>query len=187
MAEIIAIDPPPAHQNGSSGPSVADPELEPTFELLIMLIHPLKHVCTPNKKTKSLKQELENKGPFDVSINIGWDDFLGVIAKKLSVLHTSLAVTSFKWHWLKPASSPWLPIWDKSGFALMLKKVKMKNKLYVIIHMPVPTQRKAAPGNVWDSADKLDFDLGESTVTKKVSIHLIVGILSTQFLSGKAG
>ena len=187
MAEIIAIDPPPAHQNGSSGPLVADPELEPTFELLITLIHPLKCICTPNKKMKSLKQEPENKGPFNISINIGWDDFLGVIAEKLSVLCTSLAVTSFEWHWLKPASSPWLHIRDESGFTLMLKKVKMKNELYVIIHMPVPTQRKVAPGNVWDSANELDFNLGESTVTKKVSIHLIVGILSTQFLSGKAG
>ena len=87
---------------------------EPTFELLLTLTHLPKCVCTNNRKTKNVKSELENKGPYEISVNIGWDNFLGVITEKLMVVPSSLVITSFAW----------LPVQDENGFTSMLKKVK---------------------------------------------------------------
>ena len=132
MSETPACDLPPAHQNNSNGSSGAVPalrsqDLESTFELLLTLVYPSKRVCTSSKKTKNTKPELDNKGPYNVPINIEWDAFLGVVSEKLMVVPSTLIVTSFEWHWLKPASSPWLPIQDEKGFVSMLKKVKTKS------------------------------------------------------------
>ncbi len=142
MSEIPTSDPPPAYQNDSNSSAVIPAWIsqnpEPTFELLLTLIYPLKCVCTSTKKTKNMKPELENKGPYEVLIDIGWDGFLKVIAEKLTVVPFTLVVPSFEWHWLKPASSPWLPAQDENRFASMLKKIKMKSEPYVIICMQVP-------------------------------------------------
>ena len=129
MSETPACDLPPAHQNNSNGSSGAVPalrsqDLESTFELLLTLVYPSKRVRTSSKKTKNMKPESDNKGPYNVPINIEWDAFLRVVAEKLMVVPSTLVVTSFEWHWLKPASSPWLPIQDENGFASMLQKVK---------------------------------------------------------------
>jgi hypothetical protein len=111
MSETPAHDPTLAYQNDSNGSSGAVPALRPqdsesTFELLLTLIYPSKCVCTSAKKTKNMKPESDNKGPYDIPINTKWDAFLGVIAEKLMVVPSSLVVTSFEWHWLKPASCP---------------------------------------------------------------------------------
>ena len=106
ISETPAPDPPIADQNDPNS-SIA---LEPTFKLLLTLTYPLKCVQTTNRKTKNIKPESENKGPYDVSINIGWEAFLGVIANKLMIVPSSLVTMSFTWHWLKPASGPWLPV-----------------------------------------------------------------------------
>ena len=53
------------------------------------------------------------------------------------VMPSSLVITSFKWHWLKLASGPWLPIQDENGFTSMLKKVKSKSDPYIIVCMQV--------------------------------------------------
>jgi hypothetical protein len=193
MSEIPAPNPPPAYQNDSINFSVAVPtptsqNPEPTFELLVTLVHPMKRVHTSNRKTKNMKPESENKGPYDISINIGWDTFLGVVAEKLMVVPSTLVVNSFKWHWLKPASGPWLPVQDENGFTSMLKKVKLKSEPYVIIRMPVPSQRKAAPsGNLWDAVDELDSDLEDNMVAKKVCTPSHLSSFGTQFLAGKTG
>ena len=149
MSETPACDLPPAHQNNSNGSSGAVPalrsqDLESTFELLLTLVYPLKTRSHSHlKKTKNMKPESDNKGPYDVPINIEWDAFLGVVARKSSWSYPStLVVTSFEWHWLKPASSPWLPIQDENGFASMLKKVKTKSDPYIIVRMQAPIQRK---------------------------------------------
>ncbi len=84
-----------------------------------------------------MKPESENKGPYDVPVNIGWDAFLDVVAEKLMVVPSSLVVIGFEWHWLKPASGLWLPVQNENGFALMLKKVKSKSEPYVIVCMQV--------------------------------------------------
>ena len=89
-----------------------------------------------------MKPESDNKGPYDVPINIEWDAFLGVVAEKLMVVPSTLVVTSFEWHWLKPASSPWLPIQDENGFASMLKKVKTKSDPYIIVCMQAPIKKR---------------------------------------------
>ncbi len=90
MSEIPTSDPPPAYQNDSNSSAVIPAWIsqnpEPTFELLLTLIYPLKCVCTSTKKTKNMKPELENKGPYEVLIDIGWDGFLKVIAEKLTVV-----------------------------------------------------------------------------------------------------
>ena len=167
MSETPACDLPPAHQNNSNGSSGAVPalrsqDLESTFELLLTLVYPSKRVCTSSKKTKNTKPESDNKGPYDVPINIEWDAFLGVVAEKLMVVPSTLVVTSFEWHWLKPASSPWLPIQDENGFASMLKKVKTKSDPYIIVCMQAPIQRKATATSVFDIEDELDSDLEDT-------------------------
>src|SRR6266852_3788918 len=138
MPEIPALDIPPACQNDPIVSSVAvpaptSPNSASTFELLLTLIHPSKRVRTSNRKTKNMKPESENKGPYDVPVNIGWDAFLDVVAEKLMVVPSSLVVIGFEWHWLKPASGPWLPVQNENGFASMLKKVKSKSEPYVIV------------------------------------------------------
>jgi len=142
MSEIPAPDPPPAYQNDSNSSAIIPARIsqnpEPTFELLLTLVYPSKRVCTSTKKTKNIKPESENKEPYEVPINIGWDGFLKVVAEKLMVVPSTLVVPSFEWHWLKPASSPWLPAQDENRFASMLKKIKMKSEPYVIICMQVP-------------------------------------------------
>ena len=197
MTETLAPNLPPAYQDDSNDPPIAvlavpeviSLDLEPTFELLLTVVYPPKRVRTANRKTKNLKPESENKGPYDVPINITWDAFLGVIAEKLMVGPSSLTVSSFEWHWLKPASSPWLPIQDENGLASMIKKAKSKPEPYVIIRMQAPVQKKATGslGNAWDAVDELDSDLDEVSVTKKVRIPHHLNGFGTQFLAGKAG
>jgi hypothetical protein len=87
---------------------------------------------------------LEDKGPFDVSVNIKWITFLGIIAEKLAIQPSDLVVTSLAWHWLKLASGLWLPVQDENGFMSMLRKIKSKAEPYVIVHMQAPTQKKVA-------------------------------------------
>jgi hypothetical protein len=163
--------------------------MEPTFELLLTLIHPSKRIRTASKKTKNLKPETENKGPYDVSISIGWDPFLAVIAEKLLVVPSTLVVASFEWHWLKPTSGPWLPVQNESGLASMLKKVKQKPEAYVIIRMHAPTQRTATESSskAWDITDEHDSDLEDNLVTKKVCIPSRLRIIGTQFLVDETG
>lgn len=169
MSDIPVLDSPPAYQTDLNDRSVVTPEPIPTFELLITLIHSPKRVCTKNRKMKNLKPESENKGPFDISVYIGWDSFLNFLAAKLSVERAGLAIASFEWHWLKPASGPWLPVQDENGFTSMLKKVKSKPDPYIIVRMQVPIQRKAveASGNAWD-LDESESDSESNTIRKKV-------------------
>jgi hypothetical protein len=169
-----SIEPSPACQAGSTSSLSAEPSvtLESTFELLLTLIHPSKRVRTPNRKTKTTKPESENKGPYEISIKPGWDAFLDVIAERLAVGSTNLVVSSFEWHWLKPASGPWLPVQDENGFTSMLKKIKSKPEPYVIIRMQAPVVKKAA-GNTWDLTDELESDFEDNRVSKKVRIPVI--------------
>ena len=188
MTKVPAPDIPQNDLSPFELPALTSEITEPTFELLLTLTHPPKRVRTNNRKTKNVKSESENKGPYEISVNIGWDNFLGVIAEKLMVVPSSLVITSFAWHWVKPASSPWLPVQDENGFASMLKKVKTKVEPYVIIRMSAPTERKAAEssGNAWDVVDELDSDLEDNTISKKVSPSLI-RTFGTQYLAGKTG
>jgi len=179
MSETPAPEPGPGlpldyHDSKSSSVSEMMPQsLDTTFKLLLTLIHPSKCIRTSNRKTKNMKLESENKGPYDVTINIKWDMFLGFVADKLMVRSSSLAISTFEWHWLKPASSPWLPLQDENRLASILKKVKSKLKPYVIICMQAPVQKKvtaSSAGNTW-KVDALDSDLEENPVAKKVRIE----------------
>ena len=119
-----------------------DPEPDPTFELLLTLLYSLKHIHTLNWKIKNAKLELENKGLYNILIKTKWNALLEIITNKLSVEHTDLVFSSFKWHWLKPTSGPWLPLQDKGSFASMMKKVKLKSDPYIIIHMQAPVRKR---------------------------------------------
>jgi len=160
----------------------------PTFELLLTIMHPPKRVRTANRKTKTIKATSENKGPFDIPVDAVWATFLGTIAEKLAVQPPDLVITSFEWHWLKPASSPWLPVQDESGFASMLKKIRAKSEAYIIIRMHVPLQRRAAgsSGNTWGGEDEFESDVEENSVAKKVRITHHLPNICTDFLAGKA-
>jgi len=89
--------------------SLTPQTLEPSFELLVTLHQPTKCVHT-NRKTKNVNPKPENKGPFNIPVDIKWHTFLGTVAEKIFINQLDLLVTSFEWHWLKPASSPWIPI-----------------------------------------------------------------------------
>ena len=146
MSEVPVLNLPPNDYSGISLLDVPTPAIditEPSFELLLTLAYPPKRVRTANRKTKNVKSESENKGPYEISVNIGWDAFLRLIAEKLLIVPSLLILSSFTWHWLKPASGPWLPVENENGFASMLKKVKQKPEAYVIICMHAPTQRMA--------------------------------------------
>lgn len=80
---------------------------------------------------------------------------MNIVTKKLSVEHTDLVVSSFEWHWLKPTSGPWLPLQDEAGFALMVKKVKMKSDPYIIVRMCAPVRKRGrfTAGSIWDDVD----------------------------------
>jgi len=175
MSEFPAPNPPSSYQN--------DSEFTSSFELLLMLLYPPKRVRNSNKKTKVMKPESENKGPYDVSINIGWGSFLELVANKLMVEPSGLVIASFEWHWLKPVSSPWLPVQDENRLRSMLKKVKMKLEPYVIIRMQVPRQRSATvTSETWDVVDEFDSDLEDNRVAKKVRIQSCLNRFGTQCL-----
>lgn len=123
-----------------------------------------------------------------------WDPFLGVIADKLSVERSDLILSSLEWHWLKPASSPWLPIQDEPGFLSMLKKVKSKPEPYVIIHMQAPIKkggaagsRAGSSGNALSIFDDPESDFEDGPVGKKVHKIISRSYLLYSILAGKAG
>ena len=163
--------------------SLPPQSLEPSFELLLTLIQPSKCVCTANKKTKNLKPKSENKGPFNISFNIEWDTFLGILAEKISVEPSHLPVASFEWHWLKPTSGPWLPVQDKNGFVSMIRKVKSKSEPYVIIHMQMPVKSKAA---ALDTVNELESDLEDNPVSKRYAHIPCFSFIVLISLIGKA-
>jgi hypothetical protein len=111
-----------------------------------------------------------------------------IIAEKLLVVPSTLVVTSFEWHWLKPTSGPWLPVQNESGLISMLKKVKQKSEAYIIIHMHALTQRTVTESSskAWDHVADDDSDLEDCLVTKKVCcIPSCLRIIGTHFLQMK--
>src|SRR5258707_9461906 len=129
----------------------------------------------------------------DVSVNIGWDAFLEMVAEKICIQRSDLPISTFEWHWLKPASGPWLPVQDENGFASMVKKIKrikLKSKAYVMVHMDVPgkNQASASSGNARDiGEEEIGLDLEESPVSKKVCFISHLSVFSIQFLAEEAG
>jgi hypothetical protein len=121
---------------------------------------------------KDMKPVSKDKGPFDISVDIKWITFLGIIAEKLAIQPSNLVITSLTWHWLKPASGPWLSVQDKNRFMSMLRKIKSKAEPYVIVCMQAPTQKKVAGslGNAWDVEDKLESDFEDNSIAKKVRV-----------------
>ena len=183
---MSVLDPPPIYQldESPSPPGVVSaltllPQQppEPSFELLLTLIQPSKRIRTANKKTKNLKPESESKGPFNISVNTEWDAFLGIIAEKISLEPSHLLVSSFEWHWLKPASGPWLPVQDENGFTSMLRKIKSKSELYIIVRMQVLVRSKAL-----DAVNEHKSNFEDNTVSKKVHVYSMSQTYFTYFL-----
>jgi hypothetical protein len=195
MSEGPAIGAPPAYQAGAVPSAVTSQPSESTFELLITVIHPSKRVRTPNRKTKNSKAVSEDKGPLDIPIEVGWVDFLDIVAEKLAVQRSDLIVTSLMWHWYKPASGPWLPVQDQNGFMSMIKKIEVKSvksEPFVIVRMQAPAtlQKQAAglSGNAWDAQaeDEPFSDFEDGSIAKKVRVSHHLSLCCTQFLTGKA-
>jgi hypothetical protein len=111
------------------------------FELLAYVLQPPKRVRTANRKTKTEKQESLTFGPTNVPVDIVWDDFLATVAQLVKTTPENLSVGTLEWKWLKPVSSPWLPLQSNVGFLSMLKQVLPKipkSDAYVIIRMQPP-------------------------------------------------
>ena len=183
------VDAPPAYQAAVANlptiqnavpahPGAADTP-EAVFELLITVTLPPKRVRVNNKKTKTAKPEVINIGPINVNETIEWDPFLEVIANHLKTKPENLRVSTFEWKWLKPASSPWLPLQNNGGLASLLKKVKTKADAYIILrtHAPEPDRTTVAlPWNptagdasgVADEDERSDHEQGGAP--KRVSI-----------------
>jgi hypothetical protein len=118
------------------------------FELLITILQPPKRIRTSNRKTKLEKQEPLSFGPVNVTSNITWLEFLQLIAKTLQCQPNHLKTTLFEWHWLKPASSPWLPLQSEGGLISLLNKVTTKPEPYVIMRVQPPLDPDPAPALV---------------------------------------
>ncbi len=163
---------------------------EPTFELLLTLTQPSKSVRTQNRKTKTKKTEPEKRGPFNIPLNIKWNAFLRMMAEEIGIEHSDLLVATFEWHWLRPASSPWLPVRDENGFASMVKKVKakceVKAETYVMFHMDAlgKSRLSALSGNAQDVEEEIDL---EEPVAKKVRCIPNLTVYSIQSLADEAG
>ena len=186
-------DPPPVYHVDShvvlASTSLTPQTPEPSFELLVMLCQPTKCVHA-NRKTKNVKPKPENKGPFNIPVDIEWHAFLGTVAEKIFVNWSDLLVTSFEWHWLKPASSPWIPVQDETRFASMVKKIKLKkNNPNVILRMDAPSKNKllASSRNGWDDMDDVESDVEDGLVSKKVRCIPYLSCHCIQLLAGKTG
>lgn len=145
-----------------------------TFELLLHLIKPDRPVTGKLKKTKGkvTKQEPEKRGPIYVSSETDYAAFLSKIASLVPAPVTGLSIQSFEWHFLSPATGPWLPITTEEDYQSMLGKLRKKHakdEAYVIIQMkkPVQTIIPATVESVIDEDESSDDDfLGP--VAKKV-------------------
>ncbi|KAJ3914744.1 hypothetical protein F5877DRAFT_70453 [Lentinula edodes] len=121
-----------------------------TFELLLHLIKPDRPVAGKLKKTKgkATKQEPEKRGPIYVSSETDYAAFLSKIAGLVPTPVTGLCIQSFEWHFLSPATGPWLPINTEEGYQSMLGKLRKKHakdEAYVIIQMKKPVQTIIPP------------------------------------------
>jgi hypothetical protein len=149
--------------------------LKLTFELIFTLIQPLRCVCTSNRKTKKMKPKSESIGPFNISFNIAWIDFLRLMAKKIGVECSDLLLATFEWHWVKPINGPWLPAQDKNGFMSMVKKIKAKYKVNtktVMFHMHAPSKNQSL-ASLRSAQDIKEESNLEELVAKKVCCILI--------------
>lgn len=117
------------------------------FELLIHVILPDKVTRTANRKTKTTKQDPLKFGPKDADTNLPWDGFLGKLAEMVQTGVKNLVVASFEWHFLKPTTSPKLPINSPNGFQSMMKQILGKNGKkdgdYIIVRMMPPTKEQS--------------------------------------------
>ncbi|KAJ3871024.1 hypothetical protein F5051DRAFT_434187 [Lentinula edodes] len=136
-----------------------------TFELLLHLLKPDRPITGKLKKTKgkAAKQEPEKRGPIYVSSETDYAAFLSKIAGLVPAPVTGLSIQSFEWHFLSPATGPWLPITTEEGYQSMLGKLRKKHakdEAYVIIQMkkPVQTIIPATVESVIDEDESSDDD-----------------------------
>ncbi|KAJ3741662.1 hypothetical protein EV360DRAFT_90329 [Lentinula raphanica] len=121
-----------------------------TFELLVHLMLPDKVIPgkTKRAKSKTEKQDPEPRRPIFVQSDKTWDEFLVLVSSLVPTLVSGLFVSSFMWHFLSPANSPWLPVTTPEGFQSMLgqlKKKLLKGEAYVVIRMRKPVEVISEP------------------------------------------
>ena len=105
-------------------------------------------------------------GLINMSTNFSWDVFLHKIATLIKCQPDQLTFGSFEWHWLKPASSPWLPLQNKNGLLSLLKRVTTcRRGPYIIIQMDLLRVSIQEPALPWVmSGDLIDL-LGDDTLS----------------------
>jgi hypothetical protein len=132
MFEPVPIKP---HRKVSQPPKndTTPPPAPMTYELLVQVTIPDKHVHQHGGKTKNKRQELIKKG-----IDMPWTTLLDQVAELLQTKVNNLIMGSWEWHWLKPASGAWLPMSDKHGLSSMVKQILTKAEPYIILHMHPP-------------------------------------------------
>jgi hypothetical protein len=146
------------------------------FELMLSVLQPPKRVRTATKKTKTEKQDALSIGPVNCNTAMGWDMFLATVSRMLDVQPGNLAINSFEWHFIKPASAPWLPVQNETGLVSLLRKIGSKSDQYVILRMQPPKPDHTAPVRPWTTApatdsaiaDEDDIEGEEQGATKKV-------------------
>lgn len=133
------------------------------FELMLSVIQPAKRIRTAGKRTKAEKADTVSVGPVNCNTAIGWDDFLGIVAEMLTVQRGNLAINSFEWHFLKPASGAWLPLQSNTGFISMLRKISGKLDAYVIVRMQSPKPDHTTPTRPWITTGGAVGSLADNT------------------------
>ncbi|KAJ3764871.1 hypothetical protein FB446DRAFT_656039 [Lentinula raphanica] len=125
---------------------------------------------TKRAKSKTEKQDPEPRGPVYVQSDKTWDEFLVLVSSLVPTLVSGLFLSSFMWHFLSPANSPWLPVSTPEGFQLMLgqlKKKLLKGEAYVVIRMKKPQRSSTSvPEPALDDNESSDDD---HPVSKMVS------------------
>ena len=110
-----------------------------SFELLLKVQQPSKQVHTAQRKLKNEKQDNISISPVDVNSDITWEQLLLTVSDMFQSKPANLAIANFEWHWLKPASGPWLPLQTSMGLLSILKQVvTCKTHPYVLLCMQSP-------------------------------------------------
>ena len=107
------------------------PQIKVTeFEITLPVLQPAKCVHTAAKRMKTEKSDPLAVGPEIFNTGMKWGEFLGSIAKMLSVQPGNLTINTFEWRFLKPANGAWLPVQHQTGFISLARKVATKPDPY---------------------------------------------------------
>ncbi|KAK7027167.1 hypothetical protein R3P38DRAFT_3354924 [Favolaschia claudopus] len=127
------------------------------FEVMVWLPAPPEKSAGARKAKKAPKPEQPSFGPITAHTDMDYDDFLEVLAEKLSATPNFLVLSSMEWRYVKPANSVWLPLRDLDGYKSLIKKIlkpaKGVSATYII---PSATQPTATSSRYTGAAEEAD-------------------------------